>query len=484
MASEPVKALNNIQGILKQSILSTGALFHPGAEAFQLARTGASAGLSGIAKTPAALAKSGAGLLSDAFARGWQAKEAQAIRAAEADGMTMARIGRTSLTPDVQNAGNIALRSLLGAGTGGTGSYLEAKASGASEEEARGRAARGALIGAAGGALSPTITKAIFERMVPISKVEGYKMLTGSGVSGPVAAKRMNDTFGGQNLQKLARSANFQQFLRTTFLASDWGESWLRNVGAFAGVGVEGGFLKSEEANAARKYWLATGILGALTLEGLNHALNGGWTWQTNDPGREGELNISGIAHAAGADPNKKFYADINELGPVGAPLQAAAAGYAKAGSLADAAGQAGYSALTSHFNVVPGAAVNQLLNRSPTGAPIVAPNTPGEQAIPQRVAAAVAGVAPIGLSTYNRPGVSPALAAGSQLSGVRISSGPTFGSAKGKINPLTGQPAAGGAATGKVNPMTGKPVGGTGSTWLTPGQKKINPMTGKPVGG
>lgn len=456
-----LKSINNVQGILKQSILSTGALFHPAAEAFQLARTGASAGVSGIAKTPGALAKASTGFFSDAFARGWQAKNAATIARAEAAKMTMARVGG-DITPDVQNAGNIALRSLLGAGTGAVSGALEAKATGASDEDVRNRALAGAAMGAAGGAISPTITKAIFQRMVPIAKVEGFKMLTASGVSDEVAAKRMNDTFGGQNLTALARSQNWQQFLKTTFLAPDWGESWLRNIGAPLGIGVDGGFFKSEEANAARKYWLATGVMATLTLEGLNMALNNGKTTFDNEPGRQGELDISNVAHAMGADPTKRFYADINELGPVGAPLQAAAAGFAERGSAADAAGNALKTAATSHFNVLPNTGLNAIFNKAPNGRPIVAPNTPGEQAVVPEAAAAVSGVAPIGLSNYNKPGVSTPLAAASQLSGVRISTGPTFGAGGAKAD----TPAK--SFSGRRTQPLGT-SGSTGSNFMTP---------------
>ena len=67
--------------------------------------------------------------------------------------------------------------------------------------------------------------------MVPVMKTEAFKMLEPQ-YGAEVAAKRINDIFGGQNLAKLGRNAEMQTAISSTFLAPDWLESWARNAGA------------------------------------------------------------------------------------------------------------------------------------------------------------------------------------------------------------------------------------------------------------
>jgi hypothetical protein len=197
---------------------------------------------------------------------------------------------------------------------------------------------------------------------------------------------------------------------------------------------------------------------------------NGQKTWESNDPGREGELNISGIAHAAGADPSKKFYADILELGPLGSLLQAGARGYVKNPTASGVAGEM-LGSTTSHVGPLLSALGGAKENQGPNFQPIVSPGMSDAEKATNEAAAAVARAAPIGISNYNRPGESTPLAAGSQLTGVRISSGPAAKAAGSSTKPTS---TFGGA------PRRTPPLGGKGGSYLTPSPSSSGRRTPK----
>lgn len=408
LADKPViKGINTIQGVLKQAILA-GSVFHPLVESAQLGRTALAEGkpLTG-AKSIATAAR---GFLDSGFAQKYAADNADAIRRAEAAGATMMRTGG-DVSPDLQKVGNNLSRTLLSSAGSGVAGYASGKAQGESNEDALKRGALFAAGGAAAGRFAPILNDAMFKRMIPIAKTEAYKMLE-PHYGAEAAATRVNDTFGGQNLAKLGRNPEVQTLLKTTFLAPDWLESWARNMGAAVTPGPQG--------DAARRFWAATGISSAIGLEGLNYALNGHLTTD-NEPGRQMQLEVTPIVRAMGGDPNQRYYADVLNLGPLGTTLQAAARGAVKG----DIAGSVGNSLLTGHLNVAPEIAGYAKDNHALTGGQIVQPGTPATQAAIPEIAAAASHVAPIGMSTFEKPDVPAPVAAGSALSGVRIQSGP-----------------------------------------------------------
>lgn len=415
LANNPVvSGLNAVQGILKQAILA-GSIFHPLVETAQLGRTALAEGKIGEG-AQAALAANRS-LLDTGFARQFAEDNADVIQRAEAAGATQMRIGG-ELNPDVQQVGNRIARTLLSSTGAGITGYATGKAQGESNEDALKRGALFAAGGAGIAQFSPQFTQAMFGRMIPVAKVEAFKMLEPT-YGAEVAAKRINDTFGGQNLAKLGRNPEVQTILKSTFLAPDWLESWARNMGAVVKPGPEG--------DAARKFWAATGASSAVALEGMNYALNGHLTTD-NEPGRQLQLEITPIVHAMGGDPTKRYYADVLQLGPLGSTLQAGARG---------GIGAVGANLATGHLNVAPGIALDALQNRSPVGGQIVSQGTPAEQAAIPEAAAAAARITPVGVSSFEKSDVPPAAEAVSGLTGIRVAGGPT-GVAKTKAaNPM-----------------------------------------------
>lgn len=449
LANTPVaKGLNAVQGILKQAVLA-GSIFHPIVEAAQLGRTALASGrpIAGIK----AIGTSARSLVDSGFAERWAKDNAAAIARGEDAGGTMLRVGGP-VNSDVQQVGNRIARTLLSSTGSGVAGYASGKAQGESDADALKRAAIFAAGGAGVAQFAPTLNQAMWGRMVPVAKTEAFKMLEPQ-YGAEVAAKRVNDTFGGQNLAKLGRNPELQTVLRSTFLAPDWLESWARNMGAVVKPGPEG--------DAARKYWAATGVSSALTLEGMNMAINGHPTTD-NEPGRQLQLEVTPLVRAMGGDPKQRYYADVLELGPLGSVLNAANRG---------GIGAVGQNLAAGHLNVVPDIALQAIQNRAPTGGQIVSPGTPAAQAALPEIAAAAGHVAPIGASTFEKSNIPVPVGAGSALTGVRVAAGPAGTQPKGAVNPM--------APSGAVR---GGNVGNLRSFLSGPSSKGSNPMA--PRGG
>lgn len=252
-------------------------------------------------------------------------------------------LGSRGYGPDLgmTKAGLLA-RGASGAVTGaqtGLGGYLSAKAQGQSDQDAIKRAVEYGLAGAAGGALiAPAVTKALWERAVPTLKVIGYQSLKQGGMDAGEAAREVNTTFGGQNLEAIARSKSVQDLLRLGVLAPDWWEGWARQFGSALGKGTVKGSLPfmnpTNASDAARAYWIRTAVEGVFLTEGLNLLFNGHFTDQ-NDPNHKAELELTGLYQKLGAKdslvhPDRqgpvpdshRVYADV--LGPIRSVVQAA----------------------------------------------------------------------------------------------------------------------------------------------------------------
>ncbi len=357
LADNPIiKGVNAIQGALKQVLLG-GSVFHPVVLNEQLART-ALGELSPI-RGAQAIARANRAFVSSKFATQYAEDNAPWIQRAVDAGATMMKVGGP-VNPDAQQVGNRIARTLLTSTASGAGGFLEGKREGQDTGEALKTAGKYALAGAGIAQVAPIMNASLWGRFAPVAKTEAFKILA-PAYGDEVAAKRVNDIFGGQNLTKLGRDPNVQTLLRTTFLAPDWLESWARNLGAIVKPGPEG--------DAARKWWAATGISSALTLEGLNQAINGHLTTQ-NEPGHQFQLETTGILKLMGQNPTRRTYLDVLGLGPLSSTLNASSR--ASGSNPLDVAGSVAGPLATSHLNMVPGAAVTAVQQgaKAPYGTP------------------------------------------------------------------------------------------------------------------
>ena len=152
-----------------------------------------------------------------------------------------------------------------------------------------------ALFGAVGGVLGAPVFKlsglsdesrsliehfshAMWDRWIPSAKLMTYQMYAPQ-YGGQAAASFTNSVFGGQNLLAIARSRTVQDALSLGLLAPDWQEGWARLAGnALFSWGKD-----APLGDMARNYWSNALVQHAVTLEGMNLALGGHFSWQ-NDP--------------------------------------------------------------------------------------------------------------------------------------------------------------------------------------------------------
>ncbi|HXF01698.1 MAG TPA: hypothetical protein VN601_01805, partial [Arthrobacter sp.] len=387
--------------VLKQAVVA-GGMLHPAVESANLAATGAAAGqpLEGLK----AVVTANRAFLNSGFAKQLATDNAGVINEAKQAGANLLDIGAKA--PDLANSGYRIAGSLFGGAGGFVQGFASAKQQGKSTEDAL---KEGAIKGAAGAALvggvAPKFNELLWGNMVPVAKLEAYKMLRQAGYDAPTAATRINDTFGGQGLQKLADAPGMEKVARVTFLSPDWLLSWAKNLGATVQPGPVG--------DAARKFWGVRAGAAILATEGVNMALNGRPSWI----GPDGQVDMN---HATKTDVSKIFgqpegslYADLTLGGPVTSAANAVIHGHPE-------------EILTNHLNVLPGMAYGAASNDafpSATGK-IVSPGTPPQEAALPEAAAALGHTAPIMISTTNKD-MPPAAIAASEVSGLNISPGP-----------------------------------------------------------
>lgn len=272
-------------------------------------------GLNAAFSSPETLHNYSRAFLSDDFAQGLRGKMASTFEDA-------ARAGVTGLVPkaakDVRQAaqragqtlagtsgasqdltgqvGNALWRRVVSGGVGGVGGaaagYTEAKVAGKSEEEARSQALTAGVAGAALGGLplprgigtvSEALQSALWERAVPAAKATAWDGLVKGGLDPSVAAKVVNERFGGLNYAAMGRSPAFMDATKMIAMAPDWTESTVRQLGSAmfggSGQGVRAGFL-------ART--LATTMAAT---EAANYALSGHSTVD-NQPGHQFEIEM------------------------------------------------------------------------------------------------------------------------------------------------------------------------------------------------
>ncbi len=405
-----IKKAGTLQEMAKQVLVSL-SIFHPLVEEAQLGRTflGQGKPIQGIS----AMARTAHAFVSPKFLDSYLQANKWPARWAEVASVTGLR-GDTN--PDVGHIGSRIVQSALGAAGTGLSSYAEAKTTGASDSDALTRGLIGAGFGAAAGIISPSISKALWGRLVPVAKLEAFKVLKNK-YGAEAAATSVNNIFGGQNLAKLGRTRQVQDVARLALLAPDWLESWARNAGATVGIGVEHG-IKGPEAQAARAYWAATLISGAVTLEGLNVAFNG-HTTDHNEPGHRFELETTGLLQKLGQPTTQRTYLDINSLGPLGSALNAVDRGVMNG----DPLGTPG-AFLNSHLNIGPGAALAGIKDVNYFGKQIVPRGTPFQDALLPEAGAIGQRITPIGAGSFHGQGVPAGQQVFSGVTGMRSSAG------------------------------------------------------------
>lgn len=155
------------------------------------------------------------------------------------------------------------MRAAIGGVGGSAAGYSETKIAGGDDEQARQNALIYGLVGAGGAAAAKPLISDNLWRAVQYSKVKTFETLVNSGVEDQVAASAVNRTFGGLNYAQMGRSQTFQDLLRLTIQAPDWGEGTVRQLGSalFGGSNPGAGFSRDLIARTVTATALATGIL-------------------------------------------------------------------------------------------------------------------------------------------------------------------------------------------------------------------------------
>jgi hypothetical protein len=205
----------------------------------------------------------------------------------------MIRSGVSMPTPRLggpQTAWDVLKRPMMyaprGAAVGGlTGLkvYNEAKAEGASDEEALTRALLwGAAATFVSGPMAGVISHQMWNVAVPRMKKAIYLAYESRGVSGEAAATATNLPFTGPNVQRMARSPGMQALLHLTFFAPGLWEGMLR-MGART-------FMPS--AGATRAQFVAGLVVAEMVHEGLSLGLSG-HSALDNEEGHEADIEVT-----------------------------------------------------------------------------------------------------------------------------------------------------------------------------------------------
>jgi hypothetical protein len=306
-------ALMRAQSTAKQTIFNLSN-FHTMTEGVHAAASG-----------PETLHNYSRAFLSDSFAQGVRngSMAGDFLHAAQA-GVTHLNAGSGSSADINTQISNIGRRRAVAAVTGGVGggaaSYVEAKTSGKSDEEARQQALLGAVAGATlggvpmmlggRGTVSEELGHALWDRAVPLAKVTAWKGLVNGGMDATEAASVVNERFGGLNYAQMGRNPTLQDAGRLGLQAPDWTESTIRQLGGalFGGTG-----------QGARASHVAKALGGTLAVtELLNHFTTGHWTDQ-NQAGHQFEVEMpnpaGGYTHIGVLPGNYQSYiSDINKL--------------------------------------------------------------------------------------------------------------------------------------------------------------------------
>jgi len=229
------------------------------------------------------------------------------------------------------------LRSGAAGITGGAVGWTQAKARGESDADAFNSAWKfaaivaalpapgvGAVVKAFGrdvpienaASMANLIHYSMFNNALPAMKMGMFKILSSQadaaraagrvGASDEAIATLVNNTIGGVDLMKTARSPVTQALMRYGLVASDWEEGQMRQLASL--------FLPGEQGNLTRTQivkGLAPVMLG---VEALNLAANGHFTWD-NEPGHEYQLETTGLYDKIAQLTNDPSRRSVDDLG-------------------------------------------------------------------------------------------------------------------------------------------------------------------------
>jgi cell wall-associated NlpC family hydrolase len=318
-----------------------------------------------------------------------------------------------AISPDIEGRltgvpGAVA-RGVFSGGFGFAGGYAETKREGGSDQDAlmNGLEA-GAITGALGATVARPLADAMFQRMIPTLKVLTYGLKQAGGADPQAAATFVNQTFGGQNLNMIARSQGVQNMLRTALLAPDWWEGWARQLG--------GAFSGGDIGTMSRGYWARTLAESALTLGVLNYAFSG-HTADQNAPGHQFDLETTNLTHQFDPKTGEPLRTYVNVLGPLKDIFTLATAPWQPGGTL-DTLG----TLASNKLGLLPSTAKALAENQDFQGNPIVPAGTP-EWKRPALIAENVLGnLAPVSAAQTMRENaqLGPGAAALTNLTGFR----------------------------------------------------------------
>src|SRR5262252_3395149 len=396
----------NVSSALKETVLS-GSPFHMLYELQQAARANPN-----LLESGPTIGRSVLNAANPAAYDAWRLKFALVYEAAAKAGVTLPGAGDQDVSNLLQGVRGFAIRSgISGVGTG-LSTYATDKAQGADDQHAITDALlKGGLGAVFGGAVGSVIGPALWERTVPTLKVMTWETLTGKGMPAEDAARFVNQTFGGLNLSRIARSPDVQAVARTVTFAPDVWEGIARQIGQTFNPD-----LSSPVGNAAKVYAATTALSSAFLLEGLNYALSGHFT-NRNDAGHDLDLDVTSLTKPT-TDQGQAQHVYVDTLGLLRAVPQI---GLGLMRGSTDELGKFVAGRASQPVNIA--SALTR--NVDYRGQPIVDPNANPIQRAGQAVGYALGQAVPAGASGvvqgYERAG--PVGAAISALTGARVTS-------------------------------------------------------------
>jgi hypothetical protein len=409
-----LNAVNKAFGIVKEATLG-GSTYHLAQEVMQVGRLTRQ-------NAPAIWGRSLANA-ADPSGKLWQSFRTSNAWAPWFERAADAGITMTTRTPEgelvdlMRGPKGLAVRTVAGAAAGFAKGYL-----GESDPQKRfEQGLKDAGLGAAGGAFGSYMVPALWERAVPTMKTMAFKVLVEKGMSDQAAATVVNNTIGGENIVRIARSPLVQASMRAGAFAPDWWANWGRNL--FRAINPTD---MSEAGIEAKKYAATAVVSGALMVEGLNRAIAGHSALQ-NDPDHLADVDVTKIW---GPDPKTGKRQYVNFLGPVADIINAGASGdpggflVRRAGYLPNLAFETATAAANKQAETLSGFRLPNVVSEL-SGGKTSAPYQNAGQAAAAIGANQLEGMYPAGVSSaqrmYERGGLSAA--AVSLLTGARESS-------------------------------------------------------------
>lgn len=226
--------------------------------------------------------------------------------------------------------------------------------------------------------------KPLFEKVIPALKVsyadQVYQDLRKSmdeKEAGRLASKTANNIFGGINIDELGRSKDFQNMLRTVFLAPDWAESNIRIGGNLAKGLVK---LRDPQLKAYRTF-ARNFVLAYITANILNKTLSGKWMFE-NDAGNAFNVDTNTYTE----DGQKRY------IKPFGTGADMIRLPYDVLEGLVKGDPSNAFRIVANRLNPVLGSSIHLATNNDYLGRPIYGKDQYGGQIPPMQAVSGIAG--------------------------------------------------------------------------------------------